>query len=149
MWDLFLVACGLQVTQASVVMVHGLSCSKARGISGPQPGIKPMSPALQGRFLTTGPPGKSCHSSFLYTALTYSLPNLEPACYSMSGYNCYFLMCIQISLEAGKVVWYSHLFKSFPQFVVIHIVKGFGIVSEAEVDVFLEFPLTRRIFLAK
>ena len=35
--------------------------------------------------------------------------------------------------------WYSHLFKSFPQFVVIHTVKGFSIVSEAKVDVFLEF----------
>jgi len=37
------------------------------------------------------------------------------------------------------VVWYSHLFKNVPQFVVIHIVKGFSIVSEAEIDVFLEF----------
>ena len=42
------------------------------------------------------------------------------------------------SQEAGKVVWYSHLFKNFPQFVVIHTVKGFGIVSKAEADVFLE-----------
>ena len=46
---------------------------------------------------------------------------------------------MQISQEAGKVVWYSHLFKNFPQFVVIHAVKGFSIVSEAEVYVFLEF----------
>jgi len=37
-----------------------------------------------------------------------------------------------------KVVWYSHLFKNFPQFVVIHIVNGFSVVNEA--DVFLEFP---------
>ena len=36
------------------------------------------------------------------------------------------------------MVWYSHLFKNFPQFVVIHTVKGFGIVNKAEVDVFLE-----------
>ena len=43
-----------------------------------------------------------------------------------------------ISQEAGKVVWYFHLFKNFPQFVVIHTVKGFGVVNEAEVDVFLE-----------
>ena len=57
----------------------------------------------------------------------------------MSSSNCYFLTCIQISQEAGKVVWYSHLFKNFPQFVVIHAVKGFSIVNEAEVDVFLEF----------
>ena len=47
----------------------------------------------------------------------------------MSGSNGYFLTCMQISQEAGKVVWYSHLFKSFPQFVVIHIVKAFGIIS--------------------
>ena len=46
---------------------------------------------------------------------------------------------MQISQEAGQVVWYSHLFQNFPQFVVIHIVKGFSIVNEAEVDVFLEF----------
>ena len=52
--------------------------------------------------------------------------------------NCCFLTCIQISLEASKVVWYSHLFKNFPQFVVIHTVKGFGIVNKAEIDVFLE-----------
>ena len=56
----------------------------------------------------------------------------------MSNYNCFFLTCIQISQEAGKVVWYSNLFKKFPQFIVIHTVKGFGIVNKAEVDVFLE-----------
>ena len=38
------------------------------------------------------------------------------------------------------MVWYSHLFKHFPQFVVIHTVKGFSVVNEAEVDVFLELP---------
>ena len=57
----------------------------------------------------------------------------------MSCSNCCFLTCIQISQEAGKVVWYSHLLKNFPQFAVIHTVKGFSIVSEAEVDAFLEF----------
>ena len=36
------------------------------------------------------------------------------------------------------MVWYSHLFQNFPQFVVIHTVKGFGIVNKAEIDVFLE-----------
>ena len=56
----------------------------------------------------------------------------------MSGSNCYFLNCIQISQEADKVVWYSRLFKNFAQFVVIHTVKGFGVVNKAEVDVFLE-----------
>ena len=52
---------------------------------------------------------------------------------------CYFLTCVQVSQEADKVVWYSHLFENFPQFVVIHTVKGFSLVNEAEVDVFLEF----------
>ena len=58
----------------------------------------------------------------------------------MSDSNCCFLTIILVSQETGKVVWYSDLFKSFPQFVVIHIVKGFRVVVEAEVDVFLEFP---------
>ena len=69
----------------------------------------------------------------------FFFPNLEPAHCSMYGSNCCFLTCIQISQEAGKVVWYSHLFKNFPLFVVIHTVKGFSIVSETEVDVFLKF----------
>ena len=73
-------------------------------------------------------------------ALTHSFPNLEPICCSMSSSNCCFLTCIQVSQEAGKVVWYSHLLKNFPQFVVIHTVKGFSVVSVAEVDIFLEFP---------
>ena len=51
---------------------------------------------------------------------------------------CCFLTCVQISQEAGQVVWYSHLFQNFPQFIVIHAVKGFGIVNKAEIDVFLE-----------
>ena len=49
------------------------------------------------------------------------------------------MTCIQISQEAGQGVWYTHLFKNFPQFVVIYIVKGFDIVNKAKVDVFLEF----------
>ena len=56
----------------------------------------------------------------------------------MSSSNRCFLTCIQISQEAGKVVWYSHLFQNFPQFIVIHTVEGFGIVNKAEIDVFLE-----------
>ena len=56
----------------------------------------------------------------------------------MSSSNCCFLTCIQISQEAGQVVWYSHLFQNFPQFLVIHTVKGFAIVNKAEIDVFLE-----------
>ena len=68
----------------------------------------------------------------------YSFSYLEPVCCSMSSSNSCFLTCIQISQEAGQVIWYSHLLKNFPQFVVIHTVKGFGLVNEAEVDVFLE-----------
>ena len=56
----------------------------------------------------------------------------------MSGSNCCFLTCVQISQEAGKVVSYAHLFQNFPHFVVIHTVKGFGVVNKAEVHVFLE-----------
>ena len=56
----------------------------------------------------------------------------------MSSSNCCFLTYIQGSQEAGQVVWYSHLFQNFPQLIVIHTVKGFGIVNKAEIDVFLE-----------
>ena len=63
--------------------------------------------------------------------------NFERIYCSMSGSN---LICIQVSQEAVKVVWYSYLFKNFPQSVMIHTVKGFSIVNEAEVDIFLEFP---------
>ena len=56
----------------------------------------------------------------------------------MSGSNCCFQTCIQISQEAGQVVWYSHLLKNIPQFVVIYRVKGFGVVNKAEVDVLVE-----------
>ena len=66
----------------------------------------------------------------------YSFSYLEPVCCSMSSSNCCFLTCIQVSQEACQVVWC--LFQNFPQFVVIHTVKGFGIVNEAEIDVFLE-----------
>ena len=45
---------------------------------------------------------------------------------------------MQISQEAVQVVWYSYLFQNFPQFVVNHTVKGFGVVNNVEVDVFLE-----------
>ena len=68
----------------------------------------------------------------------YSFSYLETVCCSMFSSNCCFLTCTQVSQEAGHVVWYSHLFQNFPQFIVIHTVKGFGIVNKAEVDVFLE-----------
>ena len=69
----------------------------------------------------------------------YSFPNLEPVSYSLSGSNCCFLIHIQVFQETSKVVWHSYLFLSTFQFVVIHRVKGFSIVNETEVDVFLEF----------
>jgi len=56
----------------------------------------------------------------------------------MSSSNCCFLTCIQVSQEAGQMVWYSSFFQNFPQFIVIHTVKGFGIINKAEIDVFLE-----------
>ena len=66
----------------------------------------------------------------------YCFSYLEPVC--CSSYNCCFLTCLQVSQEAGQVVWYSSLFQNFPQFVVIHTVKSFGTVNKAEIDVFLE-----------
>ena len=68
----------------------------------------------------------------------YSFSYLEPVCCENSSSNCCFLTCIQVSQEAGQVVWYSHLLQNFPQFIVIHTAKGFGIVNKAEIDVFLE-----------
>ena len=62
----------------------------------------------------------------------------------MSSSHCCFLTCIQISQEAGYVVWYSHLFQNFSQFIVIHTVKVFAIVSKAEIDVFSEILLLFR-----
>ena len=61
-----------------------------------------------------------------------SFPNFEPVHCSLSGFNCWFFSCTQILQELGLLVWYSHLFKNFPQFVVIHTVKGFTIVNEPE-----------------
>ena len=72
-------------------------------------------------------------------ALTYSFPYLEQVYCSMSSSTCCFLTCIQVSQEAGKVVWFPCLFKNLLQFVEIHTVKGFGIINKAEIDVFLEF----------
>ena len=73
-----------------------------------------------------------------YIALTYSFSYLERACCSMSSSKCCFLTCIYVFQEASQVVWYSHLLKNFPQFIMIHTVKGFGIAKKAEIDVLLE-----------
>ena len=67
----------------------------------------------------------------------YSFPNLESVSCSISSSNCCFLSSKQVSREEDMVIWYYHLFKNFPQFVVIYAVKGFSVVSEAKVDVFL------------
>ena len=74
----------------------------------------------------------------IINSLDILLSSLEPGHCSMSDSNCCFLTCIQVSHEAGKVVWYSHQFKNFLQFVVIYTVKGFSVVNEAETDIFLE-----------
>ena len=68
----------------------------------------------------------------------YSCPDLEPVCCFMSSSNYCFLTCIQISQEAGQVVWYSHLLTNFPQVAVIHTVKVFWIVNKTEIDDFME-----------
>ena len=81
-------------------------------------------------------------------SLDILLSNLEPVHCSMSSSNCCCLTCIQISQEAGQLIWYSLLFKNFPQFVVIHTVKGFGIVNKGEIDVFwnsLAFLMIQRM----
>ena len=71
-------------------------------------------------------------SRWQYIALTYSFPNFEPVCCSISGSNCCFLSCIQVSQETGKMVWYSHLLKNLPV-CFIHIVIGFNVINEAEI----------------
>ena len=91
----------------------------------------PPSMGFTGQEYWSGVPSPSIYS------LDVVLSHLEPVC-SMSSSNCCFLTCIQISQDACQVIWYSHLLKNVPQFVVIHIVKGFGIVNKAEVDDFLE-----------
>ena len=68
--------------------------------------------------------------------------DFEPVHHSISGFYCCFLSFIQVSQEAGKVVWNSNLLKNFPQFAVIHTVKGLSVVSEAEVDVYFWNSLT-------
>ena len=74
----------------------------------------------------------------MYT-LSHFFPSFKSFSYSVYDSNCHFLTYIQTFQETGKVIWYSHFLKNFPQFVVVHTVKGFNIVSEAEADVYLEF----------
>ena len=79
-------------------------------------------------------PGSSIHGIFQARVLEWGAIAFS----AMSSSNCCFLTCIQVSQEAGQVVWYSHLFQKIPQFIVIHTVKGFVIDNKAERDVFLE-----------
>ena len=65
-------------------------------------------------------------------------PNLESVRCHMSSSHCCSLTCIQTSQQTGKVVWCSHLFKNFPQFLLIHTIKGCGVVNKADVFVFPE-----------
>ena len=92
---------------------------------------------------TTISPGVLCtevkYAGWQYTVLLYYFPNFEPVRCSMCRSNCCFLICIQVSQEAGKMVWYFHLFNNFLEFIVIHTVKGFNIVNETKIDVILGF----------
>ena len=75
-------------------------------------------------------------SKVAINSLVRLLSQFQPVCCSIFCSNCCFLTCIQISQDAGQVVWHSHHFKNFPQFIVIHTVKGSGIVNKAEIDDF-------------
>ena len=76
---------------------------------------------------------------FVAQPCTVLCDHMDPMTHdTMQVRNCCFLTCITISQEAGQVVWYAHLFKNFQQLIVIHTVKGFGIVNKAETDVLLE-----------
>ena len=79
-----------------------------------------------------------CHTPF--PILNQTVVLCLVFCVCVFGFNCCFLTHIQVSQETGKMFWYFLLSKSFPQFVMIHIVKGFSIVDEMEIDVFLKFP---------
>ena len=100
----------------------------------PYPACPPLLPCLS----LNGRRGRHFESEERRRRRRRRFSYLEPVCCSMSSSNCCFLTCIQVSPEAGQVVWYSHLFQNFPQFIVIHTVKGFGIVNKAEINVFLE-----------
>ena len=88
-----------------------------------------------------------------YSAYTFRQgDNIQPWCtpfpiWSQSVVPCPVLTvaswpAYKVSQETSQMVWYSHLFKNFPQFIVIHTVKGFGIVNKAEIDVFFRNSLT-------
>ena len=78
------------------------------------------------------------HPRWQYTTLMYPFPNLQSVSCSIFGSSCCF-SCIQVSQETAKVVWYSHPFRNFPHFAMIHTVKGFLIVNEVAVDNFWNY----------
>ena len=84
----------------------------------------------------------------IYSFDIYSFLSFEPVSRFMSSSNCYLLTHVQVSQETGKVVWYSHLFKNFPQYVVIHTVKGFSVAYKATVQIPLEFSCLLQRMLA-
>ena len=107
-----------------------------------------LSPTL-GACSNSWPLNRWCHPTISSSVVLLLLPSVFPRIRVSSNesvlrirwpkyWSFSFLTCIQISPEAGQVVWYFHLFKNFPQFVVIHTVKGFGVVNKAEIHVFLE-----------
>ena len=71
----------------------------------------------------------------------YSFPNLELVHYYFFSTSCCLLSCIQVSQEAGNVIWYSHLINNIPQFVMIHTVEGFRVVDDIEVNAFFGITL--------
>ena len=80
------------------------------------------------------------HRSSMSRMTIYKLvPNVEQVHCSMSISNCCFLTCIKFSQKTGKVVWYSYLFKKFSTVCLSNTIKGFSIVNEAGIVVFLEF----------
>ena len=97
----------------------------------------------------------ACASSNLAFCLMYSAyklnkqgDSIQSCCTPFPIWNQFYVPCKVLTVASWPVyqflrrqVWYSHLFKNFPQFVVIHMIKGFHVVSEAEVDVFSEIPL--------
>ena len=92
---------------------------------------------LENGSFHSNPKDKQCQRTFKLPHNCTHFPTLNQPVVSRKVLTR-FLSCIQVSQEAGIVIWYSHLFKNSPQFVVIHTVKGFSLVTEAKVDVFLE-----------
>ena len=76
------------------------------------------------------------------------LSQFEPVRCSMFGSNCCFLTCIQMSQEAGNVVWYFHLFKNLPLFVATHTVKGFSVVNSLLGNIFIISLFSLKSFIS-